>query len=52
MKTIMSALLALSAIVGVTGRANALTADEISPNDTQNFYRQLDREGRGGSGQQ
>jgi hypothetical protein len=43
--------LAMSVLGGVAGRALAETADYISPNDTKNFYDQMDREGRGGQGQ-
>lgn len=51
MKTIASTLLALSVLTGVTGRVYAQTADEVSPNDTKQYYEQLDRENRGGQGQ-
>jgi hypothetical protein len=40
----------MSVLGGVAGRALAETVDYISPNDTRNFYDQMDREGRGGQG--
>jgi hypothetical protein len=51
MKTIASMLLALSVLAGLSGRGVAQGPDDPSPNDTKNFYQQLDREGRGGQGQ-
>jgi hypothetical protein len=45
------ALLALSVLAGMAGQVEALTANEINPNDTGNFYQQLDRESRGGNSQ-
>ena len=50
-KKITSLLLALSVLAGITGRVYAQTANEVSPNDTKQFYDQLDRENRGGQGQ-
>jgi len=47
MRTIASTLLALSVLAGIAGKAYA---DDPSPNDTKQFYGQLDREGRGGQG--
>ena len=41
----------MSVLGGVAGRALAETSDYINPNDTRNFYEQMDREGRGGQGQ-
>jgi hypothetical protein len=38
-------------LAGIAGRAEALTANEISPNDAANYYQQLDRESRGGASQ-
>jgi hypothetical protein len=51
MKTLTSTLLALSVLAGVSGRVIAQGPTDPSPNDTKNFYEQLDREGRGGQGQ-
>ena len=48
---IITLALAMSLLGGVAGRVLAETADEINPNDTRNFYDQMDREGRGGQGQ-
>jgi hypothetical protein len=42
--------LAMSLLGGVAGSVLAETSDEISPNDTRNFYDQMDRENRGGGG--
>ena len=51
MKTIASALLGLSVLTGIIGQVYAQTADEVNPNNTKQFYDQLDREKRGGQGQ-
>jgi hypothetical protein len=51
MRMLTSTLLALSVLAGVSGRVLAQTANEIDPNDSKEFYQQLDRENRGGQGQ-
>ena len=51
MKTMTSAILALSVLAGIAGRVQAQTADEINPNNTERFYQQLDGENRGGQSQ-
>jgi hypothetical protein len=51
LKHLTPALLALSVLAGIAGRVEALTANEINPNDTSNYYQQLDRESRGGASQ-
>ena len=51
LKTLTPPLLALSVLAAIAGRVEALTANEINPNDTGNFYQQLDRESRGGNSQ-
>jgi hypothetical protein len=48
--TLVTLFVAISMLGGVAGQAFAQTADEISPNDTKQFYNQMDRESRGGQG--
>jgi hypothetical protein len=48
MRTFASTLLALSFLTGVAGQVYAQTEDP-NPNDTKQFYEQLDRENRGGN---
>ena len=42
--------LAASILGGIAGSVLAETSDYISPNDTRNWYDQMDRENRGGGG--
>lgn len=51
MKIVTSTILALSLLAGVAGKVIAASSDEMSPNDPK-YLDQLDREGRGGTGQQ
>ena len=51
MKMIGSTLLALSVLTGITGQVYAQTTDQVNPNNTKQFYQQLDRDNRVGQGQ-
>jgi hypothetical protein len=52
MKTkLMTVALAVSMLGGIAGSVLAQTANDTNPNNTKQFYDQMDREGRGGQGQ-
>ena len=42
LKTLTPPLHALSVLVGIAGQVMAQTADEISPNNSKDYYEQLD----------
>jgi len=50
MRRFASGLLSLAMLAGIAGSVSAQTEDP-DPNDTKQFYEELDRESRGGQGQ-